>query len=195
MNANYSPQGTDFEENFYTGDGYVRGIDILLQKKTGKLNGWIGYTLGQVVSRFPDFGPYDCYASNDVTHEFKVVASYPWRNWVFGATWIYTTGRPYTAPEGGYQVTLLDGTTADFINVSVKNGMRLPDYHRLDLSATYNFKISGYAPASIGMSIFNVYNRPNVWYNEYEIVENQIIETPVYFLGFTPNINFTIKLK
>lgn len=195
LRYHFTPQETDYEESFYTGSGEVRGIDLLLQKKTGKLNGWIGYTLGQVVSRFPDFGPYDCYASNDVTHEFKVVASYPWRNWVFGATWIYTTGRPYTAPEGGYQVTLLDGTTADFINVSVKNGMRLPDYHRLDLSATYNFKISGYAPASIGMSIFNVYNRPNVWYNEYEIVENQIIETPVYFLGFTPNINFTIKLK
>jgi len=73
--------------------------------------------------------------------------------------------------------------------------MRLPDYHRLDLSATYNFKIGGYAPSTIGISIFNVYNRANEWYKEYEIIENQIIETPVYFLGFTPNINFTIKLK
>ncbi|HML83953.1 MAG TPA: TonB-dependent receptor, partial [Bacteroidales bacterium] len=85
--------------------------------------------------------------------------------------------------------------TVDFINVSVKNGMRLPDYHRLDLSATYNFKISNSVPASVGMSIFNVYNRANVWYKEYEIVNNQIIETPVYFLGFTPNINITIRMK
>ena len=50
-------------------------------------------------------------------------------------------------------------------------------------------------PVSVGMSIFNVYNRANVWYKEYEIIENQIIETPVYFLGFTPNINLTIKMK
>lgn len=195
LRYNYSPQGTDYEENFFTGSGFVRGIDILLQKKTGKLNGWIGYTLGQVVNDFPDFGTYEFYASNDVTHELKIVASYPWRKWIFGATWIYTTGRPYTAPEGGYQITLLDGTTADFINVSIKNGMRLPSYHRLDLSATYSFKIGGYAPATVGISVFNVYNRANEWYKEYEIIENQIIETPVYFLGFTPNINFTIKLK
>lgn len=191
----FNPKEVDYEESFYTGNGEVRGIDLLLQKKSGKFNGWIGYTLGQVVSRYPDFGDYDFYASNDVTHEFKIVGSYQWKNWVFGATWIYTTGRPYTAPEGGYQLTLLDGTTVDFINVSVKNGMRLPDYHRLDLSATYNFKISNTVPVSVGMSIFNVYNRANVWYKEYEIIENQIIETPVYFLGFTPNINLTIKMK
>ncbi|MCE1168510.1 MAG: TonB-dependent receptor [Sphingobacteriia bacterium] len=191
----FNPKEVDYEESFYTGNGEVRGIDLLLQKKSGKFNGWIGYTLGQVVSRYPDFGDYDFYASNDVTHEFKIVGSYQWKNWVFGATWIYTTGRPYTAPEGGYQLTLLDGTTVDFINVSVKNGMRLPDYHRLDLSATYNFKISNTVPVSVGMSLFNVYNRANVWYKEYEIIENQIIETPVYFLGFTPNINLTIKMK
>ena len=191
----YNPKEVDYEESFYTGNGEVRGIDLLLQKKSGKFNGWIGYTLGQVVNRYPDFGNYDFYASNDVTHEFKLVGSYQMKNWVFGATWIYTTGRPYTAPEGGYQVTLLDGSTVDFINVSIKNGMRLPDYHRLDLSATYNFKISNSVPASVGMSIFNVYNRANVWYKEYEIVNNQIIETPVYFLGFTPNINITIRMK
>ncbi|HML83952.1 MAG TPA: TonB-dependent receptor, partial [Bacteroidales bacterium] len=105
----YNPKEVDYEESFYTGNGEVRGIDLLLQKKSGKFNGWIGYTLGQVVNRYPDFGNYDFYASNDVTHEFKLVGSYQMKNWVFGATWIYTTGRPYTAPEGGYQVTLLDG--------------------------------------------------------------------------------------
>lgn len=191
----YSRQGVDYDENFYTGNGYSRGIDILLQKKSGKFSGWIGYTLGQVVNNYPAYGIYDFYASNDVTHEFKVVASWEWRKWNFGANLIYATGRPYTAPEGGYQITLLDGTVVDFINVSVKNGMRLPDYHRLDLSATYNFFISGNIPATVGFSIFNAYNRANVWYNEYEIVENQVIETPVYYLGFTPNVNFTIKLK
>ncbi|NPD48053.1 TonB-dependent receptor [Lentimicrobium sp. S6] len=102
---------------------------------------------------------------------------------------------PYTAPEGGYELSLLDGTSADFINVSVKNGNRLPAYHRLDLSANYNFTFGKNSPASIGFSIFNAYNRSNVWYNEYEIIENEVIETPVYYLNFTPNINLTFKLK
>lgn len=187
--------GVDYSENFYTGTGFAEGIDFLLQKKSGKLTGWVGYTLGRAINHIDAFGDYDFYASNDVTHEFKIVGSYQFKDWVFASTWIYTTGRPYTAPEGGYQLTLLDGTVVDYVNVSVKNGNRLPSYHRLDLSATYNFKIGQSAPASIGVSLFNAYNRKNVWYNEYEIIDNSVIETPVYFLGLTPNINLTIKLK
>lgn len=187
--------GINYNENFFTGTGIAKGVDFLAQKKYGKLSGWIGYTISQVTSNIPEFGDYDFYASNDVTHEFKSVLMYKWRNWDIGATWIYATGRPYTAPEGGYELTLLDGTTADYINVSVKNGNRLPDYHRLDFSATLNFKLGGKSPASLEFSLFNVYNRANVWYKEYEIIENEVVETPVYYLGLTPNISFSVKLK
>ena len=188
-------RSVDYSENFFTGTGIARGIDFLVQKKRGKLTGWIGYTLSQTTNNIPEFGDYDFYASHDVTHEFKTVATYKWRNWDFGANWIYATGRPYTSPEGAYTLSLLDGTTADYINVSVKNGNRIPDYHRLDVSATLNFKIGGKAPASIGFSMFNVYNRANVWYNEYEVIDSDVIETPVYYLGITPNLNFTLKFK
>jgi ferric enterobactin receptor len=190
-----SKNGIDYNENFYTGTGLAKGIDFLAQKKYGKINGWIGYTLSQVTNNISEFGDCDFYASHDVTHEFKFVLMYKWRKWDFGATWIYATGKPYTAPEGGYELTLLDGTTVDYINVSIKNGKRLPDYHRFDLSATLNFKIAGTAPASIGFSLFNAYNRANVWYKEYEIIDNEVIETPVYYLGITPNITFSVKLK
>ncbi|WP_156121338.1 hypothetical protein [Alistipes sp. ZOR0009] len=71
--------------------------------------------------------------------------------------------------------------------------MRLPDYHRLDLSATLNFKLGGRIPCTFGASIFNTYNRTNVWYKQFDIVENSIIETNVNYLGITPNINFSIK--
>jgi ferric enterobactin receptor len=185
----------NYNENFFTGTGISKGFDFLAQKKYGDLTGWIGYTISRVTSRISEFGDYDYYASQDVTHEFKSVFSYKWRIWNFGATWIYATGRPYTAPEGGYRLNLLDGNTADYINVSVKNGSRLPDYHRLDLSANLNFIIGEKLPATLGFSVFNIYNRANVWYKEYEIVENQIIETPVYYLGITPNISFTLKFK
>lgn len=188
-------RGLDYSENFFSGTGIAKGIDFLAQKKYGKLTGWLGYTIGRVTNHITEFGDNDFFASNDVTHEFKAIATYKWRNWNFGATWIFTTGRPYTSPEGGYELTLLDGTTADYINVSVKNGNRLPDYHRFDISANYNFLLGGKSPVSLGFSIFNLYNRSNIWYKEYEIIDNVVIETPIYFLGLTPNINLTIKLK
>lgn len=190
-----SREGLSYGENFFTGNGQAKGIDFLAQKKYGKVTGWMGYTLSQVTNNIPEFGDYDFYASHDVTHEFKSVVTYKWRNWDLGATWIFATGKAYTSPEGGYELTLLDGTTADYINVSVKNGNRLPNYHRLDLSATLNFKVGESSPASLGFSLFNTYNRANVWYMEYEIVDKEVIETPVYFLGITPNITFSVKLK
>ncbi|MBN1951149.1 MAG: TonB-dependent receptor [Bacteroidales bacterium] len=192
---NESSESIDYSENFFTGTGISRGIDFLIQKKAGDFTGWIGYTISQVTNNIPAFGNYDFYAAHDVRNEFKTVATYKWHRWNFGANWIYASGKPYTAPEGGYQLTLLDGNTADYINVSVKNGNRLPDYHRMDVSATYNFTLPNRSKASLGLSIFNLYNRSNIWYMTYEIVDDEIIETPVYYLGITPNISLTFKLK
>jgi len=189
-----SPGQFEYEENFFNGTGIARGIDLLLQKKSGRFNGWLGYTLGDTRQNYPVYGDTDFYASNDVTHEFKAVGLYRWRKWDFSATWIYASGKPYTAPEGGYQITLLDGTTQDFLNVSAKNAYRLPHYHRFDVAATYNF-LFGKAPATLGFSIFNLYNRANVWYKEFEILDNQVIATDVNYLGITPNVTLGVKLR
>ena len=52
-------------------------------------------------------------------------------------TWVAATGRPYTAPESEYTLTLLDGTEQSYIHVGDKNGLRLPAYHRADIAAHY----------------------------------------------------------
>lgn len=181
-----------FEENFYSGTGQTTGLELLAQKKYGKYNGWVSYTYSKTRYNFDAFGGKFA-AAQDVPHEFKIVNLYKWRNWDFSATWIYATGRPYTAPEGSYQIDLLGGTPADFINVGRKNGRRLPNYHRFDVAATYNFRW-GNMPASLGLSVFNLYNRSNTWYKEYQIEEGQLIETNVNFLGTTPNLTLSIKL-
>ena len=103
--------------------------------------------------------------------------------------------RPYTAPTGGYQLTLLDNTTRDFNTVTDKNGVRLPAYHRLDLALTYKWKGKTGAPRNISFSIFNFYNRTNVWYKEFQIESGQVIETNVNYLGFTPNISASWSLR
>lgn len=184
---------TIYNDRFYTGDGYARGFDVLLQKKYGNYTGWVSYTFGQVIHHFPDISPYKYHASNDVTHELKIVNIYKWRNWDFSANWLFASGKPYTAPEGLYQVTLPDGTEKTFFTISEKNGKRLPCYHRLDVAATYSFKIMEKVPCSVNLSFFNLYNRSNVWYKEFQTVDNEIVETNINYLGFTPNLNFSIK--
>ena len=64
---NQNSASTIYSDRFYTGDGYARGFDVLLQKKYGNITGWISYTWGQVIHNFPDISSYKYYASNDVT--------------------------------------------------------------------------------------------------------------------------------
>jgi hypothetical protein len=189
-----APRSVSYSEKFAAGDGYANGVDFLIQKKYGKLNGWVSYSLAEVKYDFPDYGKA-FYANQDVRHELKVVGIYKLKNWDFSATWIYASGRPYTAPTGGYQLTLLDGSTRDYITVTDKNGLRLPDYHRLDIAATLNFKNRKGAARSISASIFNLYNRTNTWYKEFQIESSEILETSVNYLGLTPNISFTWRLR
>ncbi|MBL7935864.1 MAG: TonB-dependent receptor plug domain-containing protein [Bacteroidia bacterium] len=201
LRFNSSPNGVTYNENFFTGYGYSRGIEFLIQKKSGNFNGWVSYTLGQARNHYDVYSDDFFPANQDVTHEFKIVALYKYKRWDFSATWIYATGRPYTAPSGAYKVTLLDGSTQDFFTVTTKNGLRLPDYHRMDFSANYKLlkgdksqkkrREVGY----IGFSIFNVYNRTNIWYKQYTIEDGSILETNVNYLGIVPNITLSLKLR
>ncbi len=186
--ANFEPS-----EAFFQGSGFARGLEFMVQKNVGKLTGWLGYTIGEVIHEFPDMNNGNPFpALHDQTHEVKVVGSYNIGDWTIGSTFIYATGKPYTAPVGGYELTLLDGTSIDYIHVGDKNAYRLPAYHRLDISGTYHFDI-GKTRASAGISVFNLYGRKNVWYREFNIEENQLYITDVSLLGFTPNLFFTIK--
>lgn len=191
-----SPTGTKYTENFYNGRGYSQGVELLAQKKSGKWTGWLSYTLGQVKHQFDVYGKNYFSALNDVTHEFKAVGIYQWRRFDFSLTWIYATGRPYTAPAGGYNIELLDGTSQTYFSVTDKNALRLPDYHRLDFAMNYRLQNEeGGDIGYIGLSFFNMYNRTNTWYKQFQIIENQITATNVNYLGFTPNLTLSLKLR
>jgi ferric enterobactin receptor len=201
LRINASPMGVDYNENFFNGYGYSRGLEFLVQKNTGNLNGWISYTLGEAKNHFDEYTDTYYPANQDVTNEFKIVGLYKYKRWDFSANWIYVTGRPYTAPSGAYSITLLDGTTQEFFTVTSKNSVRLPDYHRLDISATYKLLMGRRGDkkrrelGNVSVSLFNVYNRKNVWYKQYVIEEGEILETNVNYLGITPNITLSLKLR
>jgi len=186
---------TNVSENFYVGDGYATGVEFLAQKKAGKFSGWISYTFGQVKNRFPEQSEKYYYASHDVTHEVKLVGIYKFGNFDLSATWIYSSGRPYTAPIGGYQIASASGAIDSYYAVSDKNTYRLPDYHRLDMSARWRFDLfkSKGRPNSIGVSLFNVYNRRNVSAKQFQIVDGSILESNINYLSITPNVSLSLK--
>ena len=138
-------------------------------------------------------------ASPDIKQMF--VGMYKYHRWDFSANWIFATGRPYTAPSGAYSITLLDGTSQDFFTVTSKNHLRLPDYHRFDVAATYKLLMGNRGDkkrrelGAINFSIFNLYNHQNIWYKQFTIVEGKIIETNVNYLGIVPNVTLSLKFR
>lgn len=184
------------QQNFYTGTGNAKGIEVLIQKKMGQYTGWLSYTLANAQNKFEVYGNSYYPADQDVTHEFKSINMYHYNRWNFSAVFIFSTGHPYTVPLSSYTITGADGNKITAFNVGAKNAERLPDYHRLDLSATYDLlKISGTKIGSIGLSLFNVYNHKNIWYREYQLQNYQAITTDVTYLGFTPNITLSLRWK
>ena len=182
-------------ETFFNGDETINGVDVLIQRKFGDFNGWVGYTLSEAKRSIAAFSDKPYYSDQDVRHQFKIIGSYKYKKWDFAATWIYSSGRPYTSILGAYQVTLLDGTVRNFTNPSDKNANRFPAYHRLDISATYNFS----PKFNVGFSVFNLYNRTNVWYKRFQVITDDDLTvlqtTNVNYLGFTPNVTLSWKLK
>jgi hypothetical protein len=186
-----------YQEFFYNGEGYSRGIDFLVQKKYGRLTGWVGYTLSETRYRFPVYGDGSFAAGQDVTHEFKTVwTCKPRKDFTLSVTWIYATGKPFTEPIGGYKLNMPNGGEMNFTVVDKKNNARYPDYHRLDLLAKYDLSFIRAFRSGISLSLFNVCDRVNVWYREYAYDEQTgITETNINLLGFTPNVTLSIQLK
>lgn len=182
-------------DNFFVGDGIAQGVEFLVQKKRGAFTGWLGYTLGRIDHTFIDFNDGDPFpALHDRTHEINLVTKYTWGVYTFAATWVYATGSPYTAPESQYFVPLLNGDTQSYIHVSDKNSLRLPDYQRLDVSASRRFESERWAMEA-GISVFNAYNHKNVWYRDYNLDTTPITVTDVMMMGITPTLFLQVNLK
>ena len=184
----------DLTQLFYKGNGIAKGIEFLAQKKSGDYTGWASYTLGRVTYYFPELNNGQKFpALHDQRHEFKMVHSYQIAEWNFAATFVYGSGKPFSEPAGKYSLELLDGKEPNYISVGPKNGSRLPAYHRLDISVHHFFPLGKTMKGDLGLSVFNLYNRVNIWYKEYDFSQQPVLVTEVRYLGITPNVSLSIK--
>jgi len=142
------------------GKGRSYGLEVFLKKKTGRFTGWIGYTLGKTEKLFEIINNGEWYsARQDRLHDISVVGSYKLSDrWTISANWIYYTGDAVTFPSGQY---VIDGNTVPLY--TERNGYRMPDYHRLDVSATLMGKQTRRFHSSWNFSLYNVYARQNAY--------------------------------
>ena len=186
-------QSSNLRSLFFNGSGEVKGFEVLLQKKIEKYTGWISYTYTDVEHLFPLLNEGKKFPGrNTQKNEFKIFNNYEINGWNFSVSFIYGSGQPYTEPSYKYNINLLDDSKLSFIGVGPKNGSLLPDYHRMDIGVHHIFTFNG-TKGDIGLSIFNIYNRANVWYYEYDFNQEPVLKTRVKYLGFVPNINLKFE--
>jgi len=181
-----------FAENIETevvaGKGRSYGLELFLKKNKGKLTGWVSYTLSRSLRKTEsDFvnetiNNNDWYSANyDKPHDVSVVLIYELSKRISLASTInYASGKPISVPDSKY---IYEGYTV--ANVSTRNGTRMPDYHRLDLSCTLypkRYKERKFKSYWV-FSIYNVYGRKNPYSYSFRTAEDDPTVTEVYQLS------------
>jgi len=164
------------ETDVLNANGKAYGVEVLVKKPSGKINGWISYTYsrsflktaGATAAETINHGNY--YPSSyDKPHAFNFIGNYKFsRRFNFSLNAIYSTGRPITLPIGKY---MLNG--AERVFYSDRNQYRIPDYLRFDASINIegNHKIKKLAHSSWTFAVYNLLGRHNP-YSIYFVTEN-----------------------
>jgi outer membrane receptor protein involved in Fe transport len=153
----------DPEEDFVFGKGWSYGTELFVKKTSGKLTGWIGYTLSWTWRQFDTLNDGLKYPSKyDRRHDLSVVGTYQLnKKWKLSGVFVYGSGNAVSLPERFY---VIGGVlTQEYSRI---NQYRLAPYHRMDISATYTprSKPNQKFQQSWVFSVYNVYSRLNPYF-------------------------------
>ncbi|MGD1842990.1 MAG: TonB-dependent receptor plug domain-containing protein [Thermonemataceae bacterium] len=189
----------DLEGELLYGQGRSYGVELFIRKAKGRLNGWVSYTLSRSERQIDGINQNDWYpAKYDRTHNLSVVSLFDLnQNWTLGANFTYTTGVATTFPNARYEV---DGLIVPHNTENSRNNYRVPDYHRLDFSATYNNRIKNESrkwKSSWAFSIYNVYGRRNPFTVYFQQNEDNPVQTEAVrlsiFASIIPSVTYNFE--
>lgn len=167
---------TNYDTQLVFGEGYSYGAELFVKKRTGRMNGWLGYTWSRTMRTFPDINNGKEFPSRwDRRHDLSLVVAYNLnKRWDLGGTFVYATGQAVTIPVNRYWV---EGRLVS--EYTERNGYRMVPYHRLDVSATLNGKTTKQRKdlstgaitevpkrftSSWTFGVYNAYNRRNPYF-------------------------------
>lgn len=175
------------------GKGRAYGIELLLKKKQGRLTGWIGYTYSTTERLIDGINNNLWYpAKQDIKHDISIVGIYDInKKWSISASWVYNTGSAVTFPSGKY---LVNGNIQYYY--TERNGYRMPNYHRLDIGATWQLKKTNKFESSLNFSVYNAYGHKNPFSIDFEQDEDNPAKTNAvmtYLFTYVPSITYNFK--
>lgn len=173
------------------GKGYNYGANIMLEKRRGKLTGWVSYSFGREKRRF-DGDRYSGWysASHERIHELNAVATYKIGKRIeLGATYVLASGVPFTRIKYAYMVS--NNIVSEY---GPYNGDRIKPYMRLDLSMNYDFKNSGDKRSGINFSLYNATMYNNILSYRIKVYKGQVrYATFSFLMPILPSISYYYK--
>ncbi len=189
------------EQVILNGEMRSYGLEVLFRKNSGRLNGWISYTLSKSQQRTPGREATETGINNgvwyrsayDKTHNLAVTSSYKLNpKWTFSGNFILQTGQPVTYPNGQYEYQGLI-----IPSYGLRNQNSLPTYHHLDVAATLTPKQNTKRnwKGEWVFSIYNLYGRKNAasisFRQNSESGNNEAIRLSIF--GMVPSVTYNFK--
>ncbi len=181
------------DNTYHRGKSRVLGVDFFIKKKFNNYNSWISYSYINTRNLFNGINQNLPFPGNwNIEHTIKWSHFYKIKNFQFSLGWMWHTGKAFT------KISNVDDTgTILVLEYDKINDHNLPEYHRLDFSGIYDFKLRKNASTRyrIGISVLNLYNKKNVLNKEFRTtnsIMSRLINTEIYSLGITPNISFRV---
>ena len=180
-----------FDGSLLHGKGYNYGLNLLLEKRRGKLTGWLSGSLGRAMRKFDGEQYQGWYpAGHERIYELNAVATYRINRRVsLGSTYVLASGTPYTKVNYDY---LMSGNLVT--EYGPHNGDRVKPYMRLDLSVSYGFATKGKVRSGINFSLYNVTMHGNDLFYRIKVYDNHVRYNAFKFLmPIMPSINYYCK--
>ena len=180
-----------FDGSLLHGKGYNYGLNLLLEKRRGKLTGWLSGSLGRAMRKFDGEQYQGWYpAGHERIYELNAVAAYRINRRVsLGSTYVLASGTPYTKVNYAY---LMSGNLVT--EYGPHNGDRVKPYMRLDLSVSYDFATKGKVRSGINFSLYNVTMHGNDLFYRIKVYDNHVRYNAFKFLmPIMPSINYYCK--
>ena len=194
--ATFYGSSTNWEDKVVMGDGWSYGVELLVQRKTGKLTGWIGYTWSRTMRRFDrkgqeiNFGkPF--HAKYDREHDLSITLQYAINKKMdIAGTFIFGTGTRATLAT---QIYYDEDKQAWVEYVSERNNYQMPYYHRLDLGMNFHLPHKKHPEykSVISLNIYNVYNSLNPFIIYPDNFEGKLYKISLF--PIMPSLSYTFK--
>ncbi|TRX61384.1 DUF4974 domain-containing protein [Fulvivirga sp. M361] len=181
------------DNEYRIGASDIKGVDLFVKRQFNKYKTWLGYSYLFSENKFFGLNDNEPFPGNwNIEHTIKWSHFYDVGNLHLSLGWQWHTGKSFT------NVTESDNSNGPLTIVYDEiNEATLPVYHRLDLSAVYEFHLNKNQNVKYraGISVFNLYDRQNLLNREFRTtpsLENELIDTRIYSLGITPNFVFRV---